>query len=119
MSVRPCPNSHPFPTLCAIGHSRSPLQNHIMKTKQNGIWQAIRTVILLGTVSVAALANQSPALFTSQATPLCYCHCAYESGMKHCTKMCELPQYQSRWWAISCHKKATSTSLSSSPTPAQ
>jgi len=25
--------------------------------------------------------------------------------MKHCTKMCELPQYENRWWANSCHKK--------------
>jgi hypothetical protein len=89
-----------------------------MKTKQNGLWQAIRTVILLGTVSVAALANQGPALLSSPATPLCYCHCAYETGMKHCTKMCELPQYQSRWWATSCHKKSAASTVPSAQAPA-
>jgi hypothetical protein len=29
--------------------------------------------------------------------------------------MCELPQYQSRWWAISCHKKNSTANESSSP----
>ncbi len=33
----------------------------------------------------------------------------------HCTKMCELPQYQNRWWAISCHKKNSNAFESSSP----
>jgi len=89
-----------------------------MKTNKNGLWQAIRTVILLGTVSAAALANQGPSFLTAPATPLCYCHCAYEAGMKHCTKMCELPQYQSRWWAVSCHKKSSAAGLPSSQAPA-
>ena len=35
--------------------------------------------------------------------------------MKHCTKMCELPQFQNRWWAISCHKKNSTANESSSP----
>jgi hypothetical protein len=86
-----------------------------MKSRARGFRQAIRTAILLGTVSAAALANQAPALRSGPATPLCYCHCAHESGMKHCTKMCELPQYQNRWWAISCHKKNSTASESSSP----
>jgi len=86
-----------------------------MKSKTNGLWQALRTAILLGTVSAAALANQAPALTSGPATPLCYCHCAYETGMKHCTKMCELPQYQNRWWAISCHKKNSTATGPSTP----
>jgi len=86
-----------------------------MKTNASRFWLAIRTAILLVTASAAALANQSPTLLSGPATPLCYCHCAYESGMKHCTKMCELPQYQSRWWAISCHKKNSTANESSSP----
>jgi hypothetical protein len=71
--------------------------------------------IILVTASVAALANQYPALLSRPATPLCYCHCAYETSMKHCTKMCELPQYQNHWWAISCHKKNSTANESSSP----
>jgi hypothetical protein len=87
-----------------------------MKSSPSGFRQAVRTAILLGAVSAAALANQVPsALRSGPATPLCYCHCAYETGMKHCTKMCELPQFQNRWWAISCHKKNSTANESSSP----
>ena len=86
-----------------------------MKSGARGFRQAIRTAILLGTVSAAALANQMPTLRSEPVTPLCYCHCAYETGMKHCTKMCELPQYQDRWWAISCQKKNSTSSESSLP----
>jgi len=86
-----------------------------MKSRTGGFRHAIRTAILLGTVSAADLANQTPTLPSEAATPLCYCHCPYETGMKHCTKMCELQQYQNRWWAISCHKKNSTASESSSP----
>jgi len=86
-----------------------------MKSGRNGFRQAIRMAILLTTVSAAALANQAPSLRTGHATVLCYCHCAYETGMKHCTKMCELPQYQDRWWAISCNKKNSTANESSLP----
>jgi len=54
-----------------------------MKSRPSGFRQAICTAILLGTVSAAALANQSPTLRAGPATPLCYCHCAYETGQKH------------------------------------
>jgi hypothetical protein len=86
-----------------------------MKSRARGFRQAVRTAILLGTISAAALANQSSALRSDPAAPLCYCHCAYESGAKHCTKMCELPQFQNRWWAISCHKRNSTASDSAPP----
>ncbi len=86
-----------------------------MKSRTSGFRHAIRTAILLVTLSAAALANQPTALRSGPATPLCYCHCAYEAGMKHCTKMCELPKFQDRWWAISCHKKNLPAIESSSP----
>jgi hypothetical protein len=60
----------------------------------------------LGAVSAAAWANQSPILVSGPQTPMCYCHCEHRAGVKQCTKMCELPQYESRWWATSCHKKS-------------
>ena len=86
-----------------------------MKSRFVGYRHAIRTAILLTTISAAALANQAPALLSQPATPLCYCHCAYESGMKRCTKMCELPQYEDRSWAASCRKKISAASESSLP----
>jgi hypothetical protein len=86
-----------------------------MKFGASGFRQSIHTAILLATISAAALANQQPLLQPAPAMPLCYCHCASETGVKHCTKMCELPQYQDRWWAISCHKKNSTATGSSSP----
>jgi hypothetical protein len=86
-----------------------------MNLRARGSWQAIQIAILLITISGVALANQAPSLLSGPATPLCYCHCAYETGVKHCTKMCELPKFQSRWWAVSCHKKNATASESSSP----
>jgi hypothetical protein len=71
--------------------------------------------IILVIVSGAALASQPSNLTPDAPSPLCYCHCAYEGGAKHCTKMCELPQFENRWWAVSCHKKNSTASGSSAP----
>jgi hypothetical protein len=37
------------------------------------------------------------------------------NGGKQCTKMCELPQYENRWWANSCHKKSAMGANGGSP----
>src|ERR1700730_14543651 len=85
-----------------------------MTLQVHQIRHAIRIVILLGTASAAALANQSPTLVSGTQTPMCYCHCDHGAGAKQCTKMCELPQYENRWWATSCHKK-NSTAKEAAP----
>src|SRR5260370_40764424 len=72
------------------------------------IGQGISIVILLAPVSVTALANQSPTLVSRARKPMCCCHCDHAAGARQCTKMCELPQYENRWWATSCHKKGSS-----------
>jgi hypothetical protein len=78
-----------------------------MKLQAHRIRHAVRIVILLGTASAAALANQSPTLVSGPRTPMCYCHCEHGAGAKQCTKMCELPKFENRWWATSCHKKSS------------
>jgi hypothetical protein len=75
------------------------------RTHKSKVVQAIRTAILLATVSAVALANSSPTLDSSAKAPLCYCNCEQMKAGKQCTMMCELPQYENRWWAKSCHKK--------------
>ena len=79
--------------------------------------QAIRIAVLLGTAASAALANNSPLPVSNTQTPMCYCHCEQMAGGKKCTKMCELPQYEGRWRATSCHKK--SMAVKETPSPAQ
>jgi hypothetical protein len=78
-----------------------------MKLQAHRIRHAIRIVILLGTASAAALANQSPTLVSVPRTPMCYCQCEHGAGAKQCRKMCELPKFENRWWATSCHKKSS------------
>ncbi|MGA3176737.1 MAG: hypothetical protein ABSE19_05260 [Candidatus Acidiferrum sp.] len=34
----------------------------------------------------------------------CYCGCAMSKTSAGCSKMCELPKYASRWWAVTCAK---------------
>jgi hypothetical protein len=87
------------------------------RTQRAKIHQAIRMVFLLVTVSAGALANESPTLISSTKSPLCYCHCEQMNGGKQCTKMCELPQYENRWWAASCHKKSTAAKDAVAPAP--
>jgi len=37
----------------------------------------------------------------------CYCGCAMSKTSGGCSKMCELPKYASRWWAVTCAKPRT------------
>lgn len=69
--------------------------------------QAIRLGVVLILATMATLADQRPGLIATTRTPLCYCQCERNGGKKMCTKMCELPKYENRWWANSCHKTAT------------
>ena len=87
-----------------------------MKPSPRGFRKAVVTAILLVIASTVTLANELPsALRSGPAVALCYCHCAYEKGMRHCTKMCDLPQLLNRWWAISCRKKPALPNQSASP----
>ena len=79
-----------------------------MTTKVRRIRHIISTLVLLVMASAAALASPSMGLLTGSGTPLCYCQCERENKGHKCTKMCELPQYENRWWATSCHKKFSS-----------
>jgi hypothetical protein len=74
--------------------------------------RAIRVTVLLVGASVAAIASQSPMMLSK--TRLCYCTCTHPGG-KPCTKMCDLPQFQNRWWATSCQKKKSPAIEPSAP----
>ena len=59
----------------------------------------------------AALMASSISLFADTAarlraapSPGCYCRCAPARRLGSCVKICELPKYASRWWAVSCAK---------------
>jgi hypothetical protein len=39
---------------------------------------------------------------------LCYCACDQRAEAAACAHLCELPKYENRSWATSCHKKEES-----------
>ena len=79
--------------------------------------------ILFGTLGLAtASANQRPPQVSRRASNFCYCQCQTHENKRECTKMCELPKYEGRWWAVSCHTRPQVTppkSPASHPQPAK
>lgn len=45
----------------------------------------------------------------------CYCGCAQSKTSAGCGKMCELPKYATRWWAVNCKKPRVSTTPAENP----
>lgn len=67
------------------------------------LWLLAEFLILVAALTVSVLADTSGRV--RKITPGgCYCGCAQSKTSAGCTKMCELPQYASRWWAVSCTK---------------
>ena len=40
----------------------------------------------------------------SNGERMCYCECDAQAGSAMCTHMCDLPKYENRSWANSCHR---------------
>src|SRR6185295_1230960 len=61
-------------------------------------------------IVIATLALSLPLWSDVQIRPpasarTCYCDCDSKTGATACSHMCELPKYENRSWATSCHKK--------------
>src|SRR5579863_3160484 len=80
------------------------------------IWLSagLGALVLCSSNSVSGDANVPKVSSTHQFR--CYCQCEKHGGHKTCTmKMCEIPKYEKRWWATSCHRRATDTPPSNAP----
>jgi hypothetical protein len=62
-------------------------------------------------------ADHRPATHSAEAKKLCYCGCDSEMGAPMCAHMCELPKYEGRSWATSCHKPQVDQSKRAAPSP--
>jgi len=85
-----------------------------------------RRALFLAAIATLLIACASATVFADGRVPQpstakqfkCYCQCEANGGMAMCPKkMCELPKYESRWWATSCHKRAESPAVSGTPAP--
>jgi len=67
------------------------------------IWVLLDLALFAGALALSTSADTRGQL--AKATPAgCYCACAHSKTSAGCAKMCELPKYASRWWAVSCSK---------------
>jgi hypothetical protein len=76
----------------------------------NRVWlrwhNALSVAILLVSLALPAWSNvHFPSLSGENSKKLCYCGCDSKAGTPMCNNMCDLPQYQGRWWANSCGAK--------------
>jgi hypothetical protein len=87
-----------------------------MTTTRRVIWLIAVLVTLITCVAVPMLADGRAPQPAAAKQFKCYCQCEGQNGMASCPKkMCELPKYEARWWATSCHKKAAEPSVSKAP----
>ena len=67
------------------------------------IWATLDLALFAGALALSTSADTS-GTFRKEPASGCYCHCAQSKTSAGCTKMCELPKYASRWYAVSCAK---------------
>ena len=87
-----------------------------MTTSRRARWHSVALLIVFACSCVVTLAHgRTPQPTTAQQFK-CYCQCEGQDGMTSCPKkMCELPKYENRWWAVSCHRRAAVPSVSEEP----
>jgi len=67
------------------------------------IWTTLDLALFAGALAFSASADTS-GTSRKPAASGCYCCCAQSKTSAGCSKMCELPKYASRWYAVSCAK---------------
>ncbi len=85
--------------------------------------RTLRKVLLaasiLATAAIASFADQGDWSMQMGTQGICYCGCDHAFGARHCAKMCEIPKFENRWWAQSCHKPAHAVAPTAPPSQHQ
>ena len=89
-----------------------------MRNGFRGIRVSAAVTALVACAAAVILGNATGADTKSHAVAMpdfrCYCEC--ESNGKMCAmKFCELPKYENRDWAMSCHKHAAADANAGKP----
>ncbi len=76
-------------------------------------------VMIAGALAFCAPAWSDVRILTgaSGTERMCYCDCDAKDGAPMCAQMCELPKYENRAWATSCHKASEAEPVEPSTTP--
>jgi hypothetical protein len=78
----------------------SPFTRHLFRLAG---WLVLEFTFLVAVAAFSVWADTSSDVRKVSAGG-CYCGCAQSKTSAGCGKMCELPKYASRWWAVSCAK---------------
>jgi len=68
-----------------------------------GAWLLLESCLLIAVAAFSVWADSSSRVAQPNVGG-CYCGCAQSKTSVGCGKMCELPKYASRWWAVTCAK---------------
>src|SRR5258708_15042916 len=81
--------------------------------------RSARKALLLGAVLLSLAASparpDTSMSHSAETRKLCYCNCDMAKGAPMCHHMCELPKYEHRSWATSCHTPPQADINQSSP----
>jgi len=80
------------------------------KLRRFALWISFDLFLVGALLVFTAWADTSSSLRHPQAAG-CYCSCAQSKTSAGCAKMCELPKYASRWWAVTCHKPRSNSTV--------
>jgi hypothetical protein len=67
------------------------------------LWLALDLLLAAALLAFSVWADTSTRV-RNVPTGGCYCGCNLSKTSAGCGKMCELPKYASRWWAVTCTK---------------
>jgi len=80
----------------------------LRRIRRIALWLALDLGLAAGIVGLSAFADSSSHV-RSVSAGTCYCGCARSKTSAGCGKMCDLPKYASRWWAVTCTKPRVKT----------
>jgi hypothetical protein len=73
------------------------------------LWLIVEFLVLIIAATTFSVLADSSGRVREINTGGCYCGCAQSKTSAGCIKMCELPKYASRWWAVTCAKPHMNT----------
>jgi hypothetical protein len=77
---------------------------------------SLAALIALGAAMIFGGSTGADTRSRAASMPDFHCYCECESGGKMCAmKFCEIPKYEHRDWAMSCHKKSEMEMHASKP----
>jgi hypothetical protein len=93
----------------------SGVENVCMLNRRLLLKLAVGLLIPLSSVALLALPETPSQILPHGPHGFCYCGCDKMMGQKRCLKLCELPKYENRWWATSCHKRTLTPEAAPAP----